>query len=156
MFRGIANLSLDIKGRMAMPAKYRERLVESCNGNLVMTIDPTNSTQEPCLLLYPLPEWDKIQAKIQSLSSFDRASRRVQRLLIGHAEDVQMDRNGRILIPMELRAYSGIDKKTILIGQGKKFELWDEEKWSACRESWLDDAAINEGELPSDLTSLSL
>lgn len=139
-----------------MPAKYRERLVESCNGNLVMTIDPTNSTQEPCLLLYPLPEWDKIQAKIQSLSSFDRASRRVQRLLIGHAEDVQMDKNGRILIPMELRAYSGIDKKTILIGQGKKFELWDEEKWSACRESWLDDAAINEGELPSDLTSLSL
>lgn len=156
MFRGITALNLDMKGRMAMPAKYRERLEENSNGNLVMTIDPTNSSEEPCLLLYPLPEWEKIQAKIEALSSFDRASRRVQRLLIGHAEDVQMDKSGRILIPMELRTYASIDKKIILIGQGKKFELWDEGKWNGCRTFWLDGSAIGKDDLPANLTSLSL
>ena len=138
-----------------MPAKYRERLHESCDGNLVMTIDPTNAGQEPCLFLYPLPEWENIQTKIDALSSFDPASRKVQRLLVGHADDVLMDKNGRLLVSAELRAYAGIDKKIVLIGQGKKFEVWDEAKWNLRRESWLEAAVVDQA-LPADLSSLSL
>lgn len=156
MFRGVNNLNLDAKGRMAIPAKYRERLLEGCAGNMVLTIDPTNSTKEACLLLYPLAEWDKIQAKIDALSSFDPASRKVQRLLVGHADDVVMDGNGRLLVSAALREYAGIDKKVVLIGQGKKFELWDEARWEECRSAWLEDTSLDGQDLPSDLSSLSL
>ncbi|HEY3487088.1 MAG TPA: division/cell wall cluster transcriptional repressor MraZ, partial [Gammaproteobacteria bacterium] len=103
MFRGINHLNLDAKGRAAMPAKYRQRLLDLCAGNLILTIDPANSAREPCLLLYPLPEWEQIQAKIETLSSFNPTSRKVQRLLIGHAEDLLMDTSGRILLPLALR-----------------------------------------------------
>ncbi len=156
VFRGITQLNLDAKGRMAMPAKYRERLLESCAGCLVITIDPTNSSREPCLLLYPLPEWEVIQTKIDALSSFDAASRKVQRLLVGHADDVEMDGSGRILLPTALREYAGMDKKIVLIGQGKKLELWDEGHWNRCREAWLDGAVTDAENLPSNLSSLSL
>ncbi|HEX7028670.1 MAG TPA: division/cell wall cluster transcriptional repressor MraZ [Gammaproteobacteria bacterium] len=156
MFRGITQLNLDAKGRIAMPAKYRERLQTGCEGNMVVTIDPTNSAREPCLLLYPLPEWEAIQAKIDALSSFNPASRKVQRLLVGHADDVVMDGNGRILLPAALRDFCRMEKKVVLIGQGKKFELWDEATWSDCRNSWLEEA-VNEVEtLPAELDSLSL
>jgi MraZ protein len=156
LFRGISHLNLDAKGRAAMPAKYRQRLLDLCGGNLVLTIDPVNSAQEPCLLLYPLPEWEQIQSKIESLSSFNPASRKVQRLLIGHAEDLVMDTNGRILLPVALRDYARIDKKVVLIGQGKRFELWNEATWQSCRELWLA-AAVNDTELlPTELDSLSL
>lgn len=156
MFRGINQINLDAKGRMALPAKYRERLVESCSGNLVVTIDPTNSAKEPCLLLYPLPEWESIQSKINELSSFNPASRKVQRLLVGHAEDLVMDTSGRILLPAMLREFSHLDKRIVLIGQGKKFEIWDEATWTASRQMWLDEAVNEIESLPSELDSLSL
>lgn len=156
MFRGINQLTIDAKGRIAMPAKYRERLSSNCEGELVITIDPTNASSEPCLLLYPLPEWEVIQAKIDALSSFNPASRKVQRLLVGHAEDVAMDASGRILVPVALREYSRIQKQIVLIGQGKKFELWDEATWSASRESWLEQAVNEADVLPAELDSLSL
>lgn len=156
MFRGINHLNLDAKGRVAMPAKYRERLQDLCAGNLVLTIDPANSAREPCLLLYPLPEWELIQTKIESLSSFNPASRKVQRLLIGHAEDLLMDSSGRILLPVALREFAHMDKKIVLIGQGKRFELWSEATWQTARESWLA-AGVSEVEsLPAELDSLSL
>lgn len=156
MFRGINHLNLDVKGRIAMPSKYRERLQEQCAGNLVLTVDPANSAQEPCLLLYPLPEWETIQAKIEALSSFNPTSRKVQRLLIGHAEDLVMDANGRILLPAALREFSRMDKKIVMIGQGKRFELWDETTWQACRQSWLGTAVTDAESLPDELDSLSL
>lgn len=156
MFRGISQLNIDAKGRVALPAKYRERLLSSCEGKLVLTIDPTNSAKEPCLLLYPLPDWEEIQVKIDNLSSFNPTSRKVQRLLVGHADDAVMDANGRILIAAALREYAHINKHIVLIGQGKKFELWDEATWNASRENWLEEA-VNESEsLPSELDSLSL
>jgi MraZ protein len=156
VFRGITHLNLDAKGRIPMPAKYRERLLELCAGRLVLTIDPANSTQEPCLLLYPLPEWEVIQAKIETLSSFNPASRKVQRLLIGHAEDLEMDASGRILLPAALREFSRLDKRIVLIGQGKKFELWDEDTWQAGRAAWLSASVGETGSLPAELQSLSL
>lgn len=156
MFKGLSNISVDAKGRLAIPAKYRERLQDMSSGDLVVTIDPTNQNAESCLLVYPLGEWEKIQAKIDQLSSFDSRSRKVQRLLVGHADDVAMDASGRVLLNAELRAYAGIEKKAILIGQGKKFELWNEETWQQCREAWLQEAQEDDAELPADLSSLSL
>lgn len=156
MYRGINQLNLDAKGRLALPARYRERLRSESEGNLVVTIDPTNSANEPCLLLYPLPDWEAIQEKIDALSSFNPASRKVQRLLVGHADDVTMDGSGRILLSAALREYARMDKRIVLIGQGKKFELWDEATWNTSRESWLEEA-VNETEaLPAELDSLSL
>ncbi len=151
MFRGVNTISLDAKGRMAMPARYRDQIVSSCAGHLVATIDTTAR----CLLLYPVPEWEEIQRKIESLPSFNPVSRRIQRLLIGHATDLELDSSGRILLPQTLREYANLQKQTALIGQGKKFELWDLDAWTQQREKWLSETE-GEGELPEDLKSFSL
>ena len=150
MFRGGTSLSVDIKGRMAMPAKYRERLQDLCGGQLVITVD-----RDHCLLVYPLPEWEEIERKLVKLPSFNVQARRLQRLLIGHATEVELDGNGRILLPPLLREFAGLDKAVVMIGQGNKFEIWDEAKWNERRAEWLN-AAEGEGELPDELGSLSL
>lgn len=151
IFRGINNLTLDAKGRMAIPSRYRERLMESCGGRLIVTVDP-----DRCLLVYPLHEWEIIEAKLAELPSLDRQSRLMQRLLIGHATEAELDSQGRILLPTMLRDYAGLDKKCVLIGQGKKFEIWDEQLWTKNQQIWLDEAESDEGELPVALASLSL
>ena len=152
MFRGVAELSLDAKGRMAMPVRYRERLDERCAGRMVVTID----TDERCLLLYPMPEWEVIEEKLASLPSFNPHARRVQRLLTGHATEVDMDGNGRLLLPPSLRQFATLDKHVVLIGQGKKFELWDAALWNERRDSWLAEDSVGEEALPPELLSLSL
>ena len=152
MFRGVAELSLDTKGRITMPTRYRERLLDSCAGRLVITID----IAERCLAIYPLNEWEPIQQKLDALSSFNSKSAMVKRLLMGNATDVEMDANGRILIPPKLRKHATLDKKVVMAGQGKKFELWDEETWDARSEAWQAEATLDEGELPTELESLSL
>ncbi|MDO6562878.1 division/cell wall cluster transcriptional repressor MraZ [Amphritea sp. 1_MG-2023] len=149
-FRGVNPINLDAKGRMAIPARYRDRLSEHCGGQMVATID----TEERCLLLYPLAEWEEIEAKIEALPSFKPAVRRIQRLLIGHATDIDMDGNGRLLLPATLRDYAGLSKKIILLGQGSKFEIWSEEHWMATREEYL--AEADAAELPDELQNLSL
>ncbi|WP_303901942.1 division/cell wall cluster transcriptional repressor MraZ [Thiohalomonas denitrificans] len=152
MFRGVAELNLDAKGRMAIPSRYRERLSERCSGQLVATID----TGERCLLLYPLPEWEVIERKLDALPTFNAQARRIQRLLMGHASDVDMDGNGRLLLPPPLRQYAGLEKRIVLIGQGKKFEIWDEDQWQQKRDEWLAEETVADGELPAELESLSL
>lgn len=151
MFRGINAISLDVKGRLAMPARYRETLLAACDGRLVATID----TEDECLLIYPVTEWDLIQQKIEALPSFNAAARRIQRLLIGYATDVEMDGNGRILIPTLLREYAHLEKQSVLLGQGKKFELWNEQHWNHRKDDWLSDDNKSL-ELPADLEQLSL
>ncbi|WP_284383591.1 division/cell wall cluster transcriptional repressor MraZ [Litoribrevibacter albus] len=151
MFRGVSSINMDGKGRMAFPTRYRERLMEQCDGNLVVTID----TEERCLLIYPLPEWEVIEKKIEALPSFNRAARRIQRLLIGHATDLELDGSGRVLLPGPLREYAGLDKKLMLIGQGKKFELWSEEHWDRCRDEYLDEGSDADA-LPEEMMNLSL
>ena len=135
---------------MAFPSRYRERLDALCDGNLVVTVD-----RDHCLLVYPLPEWEHIEQKLVRLPSLNRSARRLQRLLIGHATECQLDSSGRILLSQPLRDFAGLDKKTVLIGQGNKFELWDEQAWTQRRDEWLAEAAESE-ELPGDLESLSL
>ena len=151
MFRGVNQINLDAKGRMAIPARYREQISTCCCGQMVATID----TEERCLLLYPLHEWEAIQEKIESLPSFNPAARRIQRLLIGHATDVDMDSNGRLLLSAPLREYAGLDKKIVLLGQGRKFEIWSEARWLETREEYLQD--VEQGmALPEEILNLSL
>ena len=153
MFRGINTINLDAKGRMAMPARYREQLTENCSGHLVVTID----TNHRCLLLYPLSEWEQIERQIESLSSFDPMSQRVKHLLIGHANDLELDGSGRILLPQELRQYAHLEKHVSLIGQGKKLEIWSQDNWSQQRDQWLTESTTTtEGQLPEKLQSLAL
>lgn len=151
MFRGIHSIILDPKGRLNVPTRYRQRLLSAAQGQLVLTID----TDERCLLLYPLPTWELIEAKIEALPSFNKVTRRIQRLLLGHATEVELDNSGRILLPTLLREYAAIDKQVILVGQGKKFELWDEATWETQRENWLEQSDEADG-LPSELSSIAL
>lgn len=152
MFRGINAVNLDTKGRMAIPARYREELHTIADAQLVVTID----TEDHCLLLYPLPHWEVIEAKLQQLASFNPQSRRVQRLLIGHATELELDSHGRILLPAILRDYALIDKKAVLIGQGNKFEIWSEPHWQQQRDQWLQTDLINPEDLPDELKNLAL
>lgn len=149
-FRGVSNLSLDAKGRIVLPARYRDPLSEICQSQLIITID----TEQPCLLIYPLNEWELIEEKIEALPSFNPTTRRIQRLLIGHATDVEVDANGRMMIATPLREYAQLGKKVVMIGQGKKFELWNEETWNKCRDEWVNDKT--DGELPAALAELTL
>ena len=89
MFRGATLVNLDSKGRLSVPTRYREQLLENAAGQMVCTID----IHHPCLLLYPLPEWEIIEQKLSRLSSMNPVERRVQRLLLGHASECQMDVN---------------------------------------------------------------
>lgn len=150
-FRGINNISVDAKGRMAMPARFRERLLESCGGRLVVTVD-----RDGCLLVYPLPEWEIVEEKLNALPTFNKQARLLQRLIIGYATELEMDGQGRILLPAMLRDYAGLKKKAVLIGQGKKLEIWDEESWNVSQEQWLAEARADDGELPAALEELSL
>ena len=150
MLRGVNQVNMDSKGRLTVPTRYRDEILETCRGSMVVTID----TEERCLLIYPQPAWEDIQRKVESLPSFNSAARRVQRLLIGHATDIPMDRNGRILITPPLREYAMLDKQTVLLGQGNKLELWDETTWTARRDQWLE--VQSEGGVPEELQSLSL
>lgn len=127
MFRGSFTLTLDEKGRLALPARYRERLLSECQGQMICTID----LHDPCLLLFPLAEWEEIEEKLKSLSSFNPQERRLQRLLLGNATDCEMDKSSRILLPASLRQHAGLNKNIRLVGQLNKFEIWDETAWQA-------------------------
>ena len=151
VLRGVNHISLDAKGRMALPTRYRERLNERCDGQIVITVD-----RDHCLLLYPLPEWEEIERKLVRLPSLNKQARRLQRLLIGHATECQLDGNGRVLLPQPLRDFADLQRNVVLIGQGNKFELWNEKLWNERREQWLEEDDGDELELSSELESLSL
>lgn len=151
MFRGPTKVTLDAKGRLAIPTRYRERIAARCDGHLVVTVD-----RDYCLLIYPLPDWEEIERKLVRLPALDRKARRLQRLMVGHATEVEIDGHGRILLSKELREFAGLEKHTVLIGQGNKFELWDEERWNEKRDSWLADEEGDELPLSAELESLSL
>ncbi len=152
MFRGINSVNLDAKGRMALPARLREAISERGDANLVVTID----TRERCLLLYPLTEWEVVQARLESLSNMRRNARLVQRLLIGHATDVELDGNGRLLLPAMLRDFAGLSKKLVLLGQGNKIEIWAEDLWQKRLEEWLDERAGEVLDDSDDFSDLSV
>jgi MraZ protein len=148
VFRGIAQLNLDSKGRLVVPARHRDALLERCGGHLVITADA-----DRCLLVYPLPDWELIQQRLEGLSNLDARVRDLQRRLIGFAVDVDMDTAGRLLISPALRQYAQLDKNVVLVGQGKKFELWNQDSW----EQFIESAGrLGAGGLPPELGGFSL
>jgi MraZ protein len=148
MFRGATSLNLDVKGRLAVPSKHRDALQAQCTGNLVLTAHPHG-----CLLLYPQPAWEPIQAKMMALSSFDKQSSALQRLLVGYAEDIILDSAGRLLVSPSLREFAEIEKQAMLVGQGSHFELWNMDAWRAQLERVM---SGDEMELPAELEGFSL
>ena len=150
MFRGANKLTLDVKGRMVMPTRYRERLQELCGGKLVVTVD-----KDQCLLIYPLPDWEEIERKLMRLPTLNPQARRLQRLMVGHATDLELDGHGRVLLPPKLREFGLLTRDAMLIGQGSRFELWDEARWNERRDEWLASDEIAP-DLPDELGNLSL
>ena len=148
MFRGATSLNLDVKGRLAVPSKHRDALQAQCAGNLVLTAHPHG-----CLLLYPQPAWEPIQAKMMALSSFDKQSSALQRLLVGYAEDITLDSAGRLLVSPSLREFAGVEKQAMLVGQGSHFELWNMDAWRAQLERVM---SGDEMTLPPELEGFSL
>lgn len=152
MFRGVSSINLDEKGRLAMPTRYRAELSECCDGQLVVTVG-----LDKCLLVYPLPEFEEIERKLVKLPALNKKAKRLQRLLIGHATECEMDSQGRFLISEPLRKFAQMEKRVALIGQGNKFEIWDAELWERSRDEWIEEErAEDEDQLPPELESLSL
>ena len=151
LFRGVNKVNLDAKGRLAIPTRYRELLREGCASQLIITLDPSY-----CLLIYPAPEWREIERKLMKLPSFNEAARGLQRLLVGYATDVEMDGQGRVLLSPPLREIAGLDKHVVLVGQGKKLELWDEERWNKQRDEWLKKADLEQLNRSAELETLSI
>src|SRR3984957_823395 len=132
MFRGANKLTLDVKGRLVMPPRYRDRLQELCGGKLVIAVD-----RDQCLLIYPLPDWEEVERKLMRLPSLNIQARQLQRLMVGNAADLELDAHGRILLPPTLREFGLLTRDAVLVGQGVKFELWDEARWNERRDAWL-------------------
>lgn len=136
MFRGEHPLTLDDRGRIAVPTKYREQLHEAAGGVLVVT----TSLMESCLVVYPFPEWLRIESKLQEMSPFDPQAHVFSHLLLGQATECEMDGHGRILLSQPLREFAGFPpdpqkadvsaRRIRMIGQGRKFELWREDRWN--------------------------
>ena len=126
MFRGANSINLDAKGRIAIPAKYRDRLRESCDSQIVVTID----LEQPCLTLFPMPHWEQLERQLQGLSNTNSVHQSIKRLLLGHAAECELDKNGRVLLPAVLREHAGLEKRLLLTGMGNTFQIWDEESWN--------------------------
>jgi MraZ protein len=148
MFRGVSTVSLDSKGRVVVPARHRDVLMAVATGRVVVTADPSR-----CLLLYPLPEWEPIEKKLNGLSDFNPRTRSLKQLLVGYAHDMEMDGAGRILLPPMLRKFAELDKNVVLVGQGSKVELWNEERWEARISQAL---SFSDDALPPELEGFTL
>jgi len=148
VFRGIHRIALDNKGRLSMPAVYRQRLLDTVDGQVVITID-----RDGCLLLYPLDIWEQIERELIRLSSLNKRARAIKRLMMGHAEECRLDAAGRILVPGLLRDFAHLEKQIVLLGQGNKFEIWNELAWQAWCEAEI--ASEGDGESTPDLDALA-
>lgn len=124
---------MDSKGRLAVPTRYRERLVEGCGGKLVVTI----SLMDRCLTVYPFPDWQRLEDEIKALPALDPQVRAISHLLIGHATECDLDGHGRMLLPQSLRDFASLDKRVHMVGQVRRFELWNEDAWSTRRDELL-------------------
>jgi len=151
VFRGVTIVNLDAKGRLAIPSRHRERLEELCGSRLIITVD-----RDRCLLLYPEPEWIIIERQFAALPALDPTARALQRLYVGNAQEVDIDTQGRILLPRYLREFAALDKRVAVVGQGVKFEIWDEPTWHARTEAALNDLDITALAMASGLGGLTL
>jgi MraZ protein len=147
MFQGATALSIDAKGRLAVPTRHREALQSGGVGKQVLTAHPHR-----CLLLYPAPAWEPIRARIMGFSSFDAQTSLWKRLLVGFAEEVELDAAGRLLISPELRKFGSFEKQVMMVGQGSHFEIWSQEAW----EKQLDQLSASSDKLPPGMENFAL
>ncbi len=151
MFRGINPINLDAKGRVALPAKYRDRVTDRCDGHMVLTVHPFDR----CLLLYPLADWEAIESQVNALpNSTSRQARRLQHLMVGYATELDLDAANRLLLPVMHRDHAELDKRLILVGQGQKFEIWNEARWTSMTETYLSETVDDDASV--ELINLSL
>lgn len=151
MFRGIHQITLDAKGRLSIPAKLRAFFEEESDNKLVMTADI-----EKNLMIYTLPQWEAVEAKLTKLPSLDKKARQLKRLFMGYASELELDGTGRVLIPGMLRDYAGLDKKVTLVGMGNKFELWSAERWESQLAADIDELLEDGVDLDDALGGLSI
>lgn len=147
MFQGAVALSLDAKGRLAIPARHRDALAVE-NGQVVITAHPHG-----CLLVYPVPAWTPIRDQVLSAPSLDPRAAMLKRLLVGYAQDETLDSAGRVLVVPSLRQFAKLEKQVWLVGQGSHFELWSDAGWQKQQEAML--ALVDTG-LPAGFESLAL
>lgn len=157
MFTGSTQLTLDGKGRLAIPTRHRDRLLAAGEGRLVLTADPTNG----CLLLYPYPQWEIVAARLNALPSLDPYAKNLQMLVLGSAEEVEPDGAGRILISSLLRRFAKLEKGVALVGQVDKFAIWNDDAWMAKFDQTQQFAqdlagAARDGKLSEELMSFRL
>jgi MraZ protein len=134
-----------------MPARYRQSLIDACGGQLVAT-----AHIERCLLLYPNAAWLEIEQKLLDLPDFDARSGGLKRHMVGHATEIEMDRQGRMLLPPVLREYAHLNHQVMLVGRIKGFELWDEAAWNSQRDDFLGQSRAPGFELPDSCKDLTL
>lgn len=130
VFQGAAQVNLDAKGRMNVPTRSRDALTQGGTVKLVLTAHP-----DGCLLLYPAPAWEPIRARVMSFPSLDRQFSVWKRLLVGFAQEVELDGTGRLLVPPEMRDFAKIAREVMFVGQGTHYEIWDLEQWNTQLES---------------------
>ncbi len=152
MFRGASAVNLDTKGRIAIPTRYRPEILETNQGKMVCTVD----IRQPCLLLYPLDQWEIIEQRLSKLSNFNPAERSLQRVMLGYATECELDSSGRILISAPLRQHAKLEKSIMLVGQLNKFEIWSESEWQAQIEKDMALAASGQFAMSEALSMLSL
>lgn len=135
---------------MAVPVKFRQRLLDQAQGQMIVTM-----YQDPCLFLYPLPEWEIVEKRLGELSSLDDAAQALRRLMLGHATEVEMDSHGRLLLPPLLRELAQVEKNLMLVGQGERFEVWDDRIWSEHHQGWREKASrLDKSQLSPELKAL--
>lgn len=150
LFIGGSAVNLDAKGRLALPTRYRGDLMERCDGRVVMTVH-----SDRALLLFPRPDWDDLERKLVRLPNQNRLTRELQLMLFGNAAELDVDKNGRVLIPPHLRKLAGIDRRVMFLGMGNKFEIWNEEAWEKKCGDWL--SGSGDGvDLPEALRELTI
>jgi len=156
VFRGVSTINLDVKGRLAVPTRYREELQESCERQMVVTIavDELCVGEPGCLWLYPLPEWEKLELTISKLPALNKLALKLRRFLIGNATECEMDAQGRLLVPEKLRKFAGMEKHIVLVGQLNKFEIWNESAWNDKENELMTADDASESDL-AELSSLS-
>lgn len=155
MFIGMNIIKPDAKGRIAVPARHRDRLRECCASRVAVTVHPKG---KPCLWMYPWNEWEAVATDVAKLPPLPDQNARLQHMLLSHAFEVELDSQGRVLLPPYLRQHAKIEsgRDVTVIGQGRRFEIWDSEAWNEVTAGYL--AAVNDpsSELSAELQSLQL
>lgn len=153
MFRGSSPVTIDSKGRFAIPSAYRAALQEACDGCMVVT-----QHWDGCLLIYPQPRFQQFVQQLVSRGGLNSNVRDIQRFFVAPSQDVDMDKQGRLSVPATLRNFAQIENRAVLVGMVDLFELWSEDAWYAHNEASRQKLAAQAAadELPEALQDLPL